>query len=100
MSAPVRAAVNNLRDFMFENVYYWSGKNEEVLEATEVIKFLFEYYCSHPDELPSGWSVPTDSIERQAVDFISGMTDRYALRTAATLGCSVAVSAPWQERLA
>jgi hypothetical protein len=44
--------------------------------------------------------VPDDPIERQAADFISGMTDRYALRAAAALGCGLAKAPVWQDRLA
>jgi dGTPase len=100
MSVPIRAAVNNLRDFMFERVYLRQDREREVQEAKEIVCFLYEFYRAHPDRLPSGWSVPDDSIERQAVDFISGMTDRYALRAAADLGCPLARAPSWEKRLA
>jgi dGTPase len=100
MSAPVRHAVNDLRDFMFERVYLRQDREREVQEAKEIIVFLYSFYCTHPEQLPSGWSLPDDPIERQAVDFISGMTDRYALRTAAALGCTLAAAPPWEMRLA
>jgi dGTPase len=100
MSGPVRDAVNNLRDFMFERVYLRQDREREVQEAKEIIGFLYDFYRTHPDKLPAGWSVPDDPIERQAVDFISGMTDRYALRTAAELGCSLARAPTWERRLA
>jgi dGTPase len=100
MSAPVRQAVNGLRDFMFEHVYLRTDREREVTEAKEILHFLFDYYRTHPDQLPRGWSVPDDPIERQAADFISGMTDRYALRMAAALGCTLASSPAWLDRLA
>ena len=100
MSAEVRAATNNLRDFMFERVYLREDRRPEVQEAQQLVCWLFDYYCAHPAELPRGWSVPTDPIDRQAVDFISGMTDRYALRTAADLGCPAATAPVWERRLA
>jgi dGTPase len=100
MSAEVRAATNNLRDFMFEHVYLREDRRPEVQEAQQLVCWLFDYYCAHPAELPRGWSVPADPIERQAVDFISGMTDRYALRTAAELGCPAATAPVWERRLA
>ncbi|MDP8910176.1 MAG: deoxyguanosinetriphosphate triphosphohydrolase [Chloroflexota bacterium] len=99
MSAPVRTAVNNLRDFMFENVYLRQDREQEVTEAKEIIYYLFNFYRQRSDMLPAGWSVPTDPIERQAVDFISGMTDIYALRTAAELGCTIARGPSWETRL-
>jgi dGTPase len=100
MSAPIREAVNNLRDFMFDRVYLRQDREREVQEAKEIIYFLYDFYRTHPDKLPSGWSVPDDPIERQAVDFISGMTDRYALRTAIDLGFPVAQAPAWEGRLA
>lgn len=100
MSGPVREAVNHLRDFMFENVYLRHDRDKEVTEAKAIVHYLYEYYCEHPDALPAGWSVPEDPIERQAVDFISGMTDIYAVHTAAALGCAIAKSPAWQDRLA
>ena len=100
MSAPVRAAVNHLRDFLFENVYLRNDRDHEVTEAKQIVFFLFNHYRAHPESLPPGWSVPDDPIERQAVDFISGMTDRYALRAAAALGCAIAKAPAWQDRLA
>jgi dGTPase len=100
MSAPIRRTVNHLRDFMFEHVYLRTDREPEVRDAQEIIYFLYNHYRTHPDDLPGGWSVPTDPIERQAADFISGMTDRYALRAAAALGCSIALAPAWQDRLA
>ncbi|MGH2586283.1 MAG: deoxyguanosinetriphosphate triphosphohydrolase, partial [Dehalococcoidia bacterium] len=60
MSAEVRHAVNNLRDFMFERVYLRQDREQDVQEAKEIIFFLYNVYVSHPDQLPSGWSVSTD----------------------------------------
>jgi dGTPase len=100
MSAPIRDAVNHLRDFMFDRVYLRQDREREVQEAKEIVYFLYDFYRTHPDELPPGWSVPDDPIERQAVDFISGMTDRYALRTAIALGFPLAHAPGWEGRLA
>jgi dGTPase len=100
MSAPIRTAVNRLRDFMFERVYLNTDREQEVGEAKAILRFLFQFYLDHPEQLPAGWSVPGDPIARQAADFISGMTDRYALRTAAALGCAIARAPTWQDRIA
>ena len=100
MSAEVRAVTNNLRDFMFERVYLREDRRPEVQEAQAIVRWLFDFYCTHPEALPRGWSVPSEPIERQAVDFISGMTDHYALRTAADLGCPAATAPVWEQRLA
>jgi dGTPase len=100
MSGPVREAVNRLRGFMFERVYLREESRQEVTEAKAILYFLFEHYCAHPEKLPPGWSVPSDPIERQVADHISGMTDRFALRAAAALGYAPARAPFWQDRLA
>lgn len=63
-----------LRDWMFENVYIESPAKLEENKASRIIKELFEYYV----QLLSN-SCPQDKIYRIVCDYISGMTDRYAI---------------------
>jgi dGTPase len=86
MSPRVLGAMDALRDFMFQNVYLWEGARAEALRARRVIDFLFEHYARQPDQIDSDWRLPDDPPWRQAADYISGMTDRFALETAARLG--------------
>jgi dGTPase len=89
MSPEMAAAANELRDFMFENVYLWEGARREALRARLVVDFLFEYYLAHPDEVASDFVRSDDPPERRAADYIAGMTDLFAQRKAAELGfCS------------
>jgi dGTPase len=48
-----------------------------------LIKTLFEYFMTHTDELPpeSRANPRSESKERLVVDYISGMTDRFAIST-------------------
>lgn len=96
MSKPVRDATNTLREFMFENVYLIEERQAEVRQAREIIAFLFEYFLAHPEDLQSGFQRPEDPLRLRIADYISGMTDRYAVRLAAALGCDAARA--WQER--
>jgi dGTPase len=84
MSPRVLSAMNELKDFLFLNVY---GPNaagplvEELRRAARLVKELFKLYVESPEKLPEGWSPASDSLEdraRTACDFIAGMTDRYA----------------------
>jgi dGTPase len=86
MSEQAAAATNELRDFMFENVYEWEGQLAEAARARQVILFLFEYYLSHPEALTSDFTRPEDALMRRVADYIAGMTDLFALRTAESLG--------------
>jgi dGTPase len=86
MSPRILGAMDELRDFMFENVYLWEGARAEAHRARGVIERLFEHSLRHPDETGSDWARPEDPPWRQAADYVSGMTDRFALDLAARLG--------------
>ena len=86
MSEEAAAATNELRDFMFENVYEWEGRQAEAARSRQVLVFLFEYYMGHPEALTSDFTRPEDPLIRRVADYIAGMTDLFALRTADALG--------------
>ena len=76
-------AMNELRKFMFANVY----SNKHVKSAgdpykvEEIITSLFEYYLNNPGELPSELLAMQDdfTIEELAKDHVASMSDRYAI---------------------
>jgi dGTPase len=81
LSDEVFAALDVLRDFLFENVYLRPEAREEQEKAIGVVRALFAHYLDHPEDMPEEYHrAPGDQPTRVA-DFISGMTDRYALRT-------------------
>ena len=80
------AAANELRDFMFVNVYLCEGARREASRARRVVYFLFDRYLAHPDEVVSDFVRSDDRPERRAADYIAGMTDLFAEQTAAGLG--------------
>jgi dGTPase len=86
MSAPVLAAANELREFMFERVYLWEGQLREARRAGHVVEFLFAHFSAHAAEIQSDWQRQDDPPVRRAADFVSGMTDRYAMECAVSLG--------------
>jgi dGTPase len=87
MSEDVAAAANILRDFMFEHVYLWEERLAEAARARRVIEFLWERYLAHPEEVAaSDYTRPEDPLARRVADYISGMTDHFALATAERLG--------------
>jgi dGTPase len=77
MSAEVLEALESLRTFMFRNMYFLPGPRSEFEKAQRTLTMLFEYVTAHPEEFFDVYSGET--IERLAVDFIAGMTDRYAI---------------------
>ncbi|MDX1468127.1 MAG: HD domain-containing protein [Acidimicrobiia bacterium] len=72
--------MGQLRDFMFENVYLSPESEAQKQKAILVIQDLVAYYTEHPHEVPDSYTVPGAEPLTRAVDYVAGMTDRYALR--------------------
>ena len=83
MSPPVQAAMDALRTFMFQRVYQDSWRAAEESRCDYLLRGLFAHYCSHPSEMPQEYLMIgyQQGTERAVADFLSGMTDRYAIRT-------------------
>ncbi|MFP5333052.1 MAG: HD domain-containing protein [Acidimicrobiia bacterium] len=73
--------MNELRDFMFENVYLSPEAEAEKQRAIAVIRDLTDYYSHHPDQVPDTYKVDDADDLTRAIDYVAGMTDRFALRT-------------------
>ena len=71
-----------LREFMFERVYLPLGRSAEAEAAREVVRALFLYFLSYPEEVPPPYFGPDTAPEQAAIDYLSGMTDHYAIRMA------------------
>lgn len=93
MSPEVAQGMAALRDFMFDRVYIGSIAKIEADKATRLLIQLYYYYLDHVDELidESGESLEDCDVARVAVDYIAGMTDRYAMRQ----WMAKFVPAPW-----
>lgn len=81
MSDEVGDAMLELRKFMFEHVYRNPIAKGEEGKAKEMLKMLYFHYAEHPDALPDDqqYLVERFGAERAAADYISGMTDNYAV---------------------
>ncbi|MDD6012630.1 MAG: deoxyguanosinetriphosphate triphosphohydrolase [Oscillospiraceae bacterium] len=78
----VQGAFDILHEFMFDRVYTNPVCKSEEGKAIDMIQRLYEFFCSHPDELPNEYIAIAwkDGAARAAVDYIAGMTDSYALK--------------------
>ena len=76
MSSEVLEALEELRTYMFQNMYLVPAVRGEFEKAQKMLTALFEYVTSHASEFFDGASAP---VEQLAIDFIAGMTDRYAI---------------------
>jgi dGTPase len=89
MSPGVTSATDQLREFLFTNVYLWEERLAEAARARRTIEFLWEYYLRHPDEVEaSEYTREVDPLVRRVADYISGMTDHFAVARAQQLGFS------------
>ena len=76
LSNEVYQALMALRSWLFRNVYNKPGSRENE-KAAGVVTRLFAYYLEHPEERAASDPDPIT----ETVDFVAGMTDRYALAT-------------------
>lgn len=74
MSDEAWGYTTELRKWMFDNVYMDSPAKLEEEKARNVIKELFYFYCEKLKNV-----CDEKRIERIVTDYISGMTDRYAI---------------------
>jgi dGTPase len=82
MSKEVEEAIGELRSYLFDTVYMNEKIRKNFLKATKIMKELYEYFCSNPNEF---WKIYEknpengEPLERAVCDFIAGMTDSYAI---------------------
>lgn len=80
-----------VREFLFTRMYRAPSVVEMRKKVTQVVKDLFPYFLENPQELPDNWqrniSDPADKVmlARLVADYVSGMTDRFALTEHARL---------------
>ena len=79
MDSEILECMNVLRDFMFENVYLRKETLEERKEAREVVEKLVINFTENPKLLPEQYRANQTDLEN-AVDYVAGMTDRFALK--------------------
>jgi dGTPase len=70
------AAMDRLRTFMFERVYLGAESRKEAGRIERMLRALFAYYADHP---PPSMVADAGEADR-VVDWLAGMTDRFALR--------------------
>jgi len=77
----IQAAHDELRRFMFERVYNCPTINAEKEKAVKVVEFLFLHYKKNLHELPALYQKLAEEYgdERAVCDYISGMTDDFAV---------------------
>lgn len=88
LGGDVLAATDVLREFMFQRVYLLDSTLRDAQAGRRVVVALFRHFETHPDAI-MGWSMQADPPWRRAADYVSGMTDGFATRTASDIGLAV-----------
>ena len=90
-SKPLYQELKAIRGFLFTRMYRAPSVMVERARVTEVINGLFPLFMGDPGLLPAEWSADigratsdTD-LARMVADYVSGMTDRFALQEGARL---------------
>lgn len=85
---------NQFRSFMFSTVYIDPFVKGEESKAENIIKTLYEYFVKNRAKLPKEFDdiVEKEGTERAVCDYISGMTDRYAV----SIFESIFLPKPWK----
>lgn len=81
VSSKVQEAMSVFREFMFEKVYNTDAARGEEEKAYKMLTAIYEHFMKFPEKLPAPYKKLLDSYPKEQVicDYISGMTDRYAV---------------------
>ncbi len=84
MSLEVHGALLELRDFLYARVYENPVVHDEFVKAQRILRDVWDWCRADPVRLAGRFGVTPregDPVERAVTDFVSGMTDRFALAT-------------------
>lgn len=81
MSDEIQEAFDKLHTFMFATVYSNDSAKREEKKVPDLMAFLYEYFLHHPQTLPEEnmLTVHSEGTERAVIDYLAGMTDRFAI---------------------
>jgi dGTPase len=81
MAPEALAAMHELRAFMFARVYESDTAAGQKNVAIDVIRRLVDHHLAHPELIPASYRDTEADQITQVVDYVTGMTDRFALAT-------------------
>ena len=83
-SPEIGAAMNELRCFLFQQVYIGSRAKVEETKVSRMLQMLYKFYLANPEEMPPD-DRQDETPDREVCDYIAGMTDRFAMTDFARL---------------
>ncbi|HLJ86564.1 MAG TPA: deoxyguanosinetriphosphate triphosphohydrolase [Candidatus Angelobacter sp.] len=78
-SDEVNGERQQMKSFLYENLYFSPSVKAEKDRAEEIISGLFYFFMESPGSLPVGYQekMRTESLHRTVCDYLAGMTDSY-----------------------
>ena len=72
---------DTFREFMFGSVYKNVKAKGEERKIYGILNGIFKHYLEFPDEMPEEYRriAEQDGLHRAVCDYVSGMTDKYAM---------------------
>ncbi len=82
MSPEIKKAHDDLRTFMFANVYTNQLAKKEEEKAKMLVEKLYKYFLKNPERMPDEYKriMTVYDKDRAVCDYIAGMTDGYAIK--------------------
>jgi dGTPase len=80
-SAEVEEERKQIKNFLYENLYYSVSLAEEKDDAERIVTDLFAFWMQNPSALPRQYQEKADqeSLPRVVCDYIAGMTDHFII---------------------
>ena len=74
---------NTFREFMFKTVYMNMKVKGEERKVLGILRGIYDYYIQTPNDLPEFYRriMKQEGLSRAVCDYVSGMTDKYAVYT-------------------
>ena len=89
MVPEVAEALAEFRRFNYDTIYHRAESRVQAQSVIDMLRPLVEHYIAHPMLLPTWHETPFDpntvTASREAVNYVGGMTDRYACKQAVEL---------------
>ncbi|MBE6071822.1 MAG: deoxyguanosinetriphosphate triphosphohydrolase [Clostridium butyricum] len=81
LSKEISEAMNELRSYMFKNIYLGETLKNERTKAKFVLNELIKYFTNNYEKMPDMYReiVENEGLERGVADYIAGMSDDYCL---------------------
>lgn len=83
MASDIQRAFDEIHGFMFERVYTNPVCKSEEGKASDVVQKLYFHFCENPEAMTAECIsiAEKEGVQRAACDYVSGMTDNFALNT-------------------